>query len=277
MSDMKPQAESSKSDNTSAPSSAMEDAQIQATLQHLGAIHEATDHSLDNARTLSAPDTSTHLTSPKPDKKPVSFMSLAGELRNRIYRYYLAAQGAALDGHGERCIHPIHPDDIDTICVKDTDTLVSWATPESGKMVDINLLFTCKQAYGEGIGIFFEQRLVQVRMHGFFHPYVARALREALRVELRVDWYNNSPADPRQFLEILEARNDLQEFTFRIGHEDPALRNNVCRIGDLFDEVLNIKASEVSLVWTGAEEVWGSNTGGYHAIIRLNEAIMTRY
>lgn len=278
MSGMNVQAESSTSDNTSASTRAMEDAQIQANVRllDLDSTHKVLAHILFDNGILPASSISSQLTTPKPNKEPATFMSLPGELRNRIYREYFAPQGTALDEDGERRIHPIHPDDIDTICVKDTDTLVSWATPESGRKLDVNLLFTCKQAYGEAKGILFEQRLVQVRMQGSFHRYVAQALREALRVELRLDWYNSSPSRPRQFVEILEARNDLQEFALRIGHKDRALMN-VSRVEELFEGVSRIRASKAaSLVWTGAEEELGSDIAEYHAFIRNNEAVMVR-
>lgn len=238
---------------------------------------QAETSTADNTSASSNPSNiSTDITSPKPDKETASLMTLPGELRNRIYRYYFAQQGTALDGQGERRIHHMYPDYIDSLRLNGTDTLIPGATPMSGRMVDVNLLFTCKQAYGEAKGIFLEERLVQVSMHGYFDRYVALALGQALRLELRIDWHNSSPSRPRQFLEILEARQDLQEFTFRIGKEDRALMNT-SRIVELFGGVPDIKAlKSVCLVWDGAEEHFPSRIVEYHAFMRSLEAIMIR-
>lgn len=242
------------------------------------ASRQAGEKFLPDVEIVLPSDASTQLTTPK---ESAALMSLPGELRNHIYRYYFAPQGTTLDGQGERRIHHMHPDNVDHLRVNNlrlnnTDVLVAWANPISGRMLDINLLFTCKQVFDEARGIFFEERLVQVQMHGHFDRYVEQALRWALRLELCMErgdsWW---PARPSRFVGILEARDDLKEFAFRVGKHDPALNDS--RVVQLPRGVLGIKASKsVSLIWTGAEETFSSRIGEYRAVIRSIEEKMIR-
>ncbi|QDS68370.1 hypothetical protein FKW77_010737 [Venturia effusa] len=282
MSDMSFPAKSATSGNTTTPSKVMTDAQVQGS--GISADPDVCLDVLENfllgIGTAHPSDASAKLTTSEAVKKPVSLMTLPGELRNRIYHDYFAAQGAALNGQGERRIHRIHPDDVDNICVCNTDSLVPWATPSSGRMLDVNLLFACKQAYRESKPIFLEKRLVQVQMHGMFDLHVAQALQQALRLELCVEWSPTSwTACPHQFLEILTARDDLKEFNFRVGKDDPRLRHDDT-FGKLIGGVRRIRASKVSLVNACGEEKCSKSctdtADEFHARMRRIEAEMTR-